>query len=198
MKFLFDLDGTVTSQETLPIIANHFGISKEMEELTKQTVQGNIPFVESFIRRVNILGTLPVTEVDELLGQVPLYPLVHQFIQEHPENCAVVTGNLDCWCKQLNEKVGCQSFCSHAIVEDNKVVKLEKILRKEIVVDHFRFLGETVVFVGDGNNDLEAMRHANFSIAVGLTHNPARSLLSIVDYIFYNEKALCRQLSQLL
>ena len=52
--------------------------------------------------------------------------------------------------------------------------------------------------MGDGNNDLEAMRHANFSIAVGLTHNPAKSLLSIVDYIFYNEKALCRQLNQLL
>ena len=198
MKFLFDLDGTVTSQETLPIIASHFGISKEMEELTKQTVQGNIPFVESFIRRVNILGVLPVSEVDDLLGRVPLYPLLHQFIQAHPENCAVVTGNLDCWCRKLNEKVGCQAFCSHAIVEDNKVVKLEKILRKEEVVDHFKSLGETVVFVGDGNNDLEAMRHANFSIAVGLTHNPAKSLLSIVDYIFYNEKALCRQLSQLL
>ena len=116
MKFLFDLDGTVTSQETLPVIANHFDISKEMEELTRQTVQGNIPFVESFIRRVNILGTLPVSEVDDLLGQVPLYPLVHQFIKDHPENCAVVTGNLDCWCRQLNSKVGCQAFCSHAIV----------------------------------------------------------------------------------
>lgn len=198
MKFLFDLDGTVTSRETLPIIATHFGISKEMEELTKQTVQGNIPFVESFIRRVNILGALPVSEVDELLGKVPLYPLIHNFIKDHPGQCAVVTGNLDCWCNQLNAKVGCQSFCSHAIVEDNRVVKLEKILRKEEVVDLFRSLGETVVFVGDGNNDLEAMRHANFSIAVGMTHNPANSLFSIVDYIFYNEKALCRQLSQLL
>ena len=53
MKFLFDLDGTVTSAETLPIIANHFNCLEEIGELTKRTVQGNIPFVESFIRRVS-------------------------------------------------------------------------------------------------------------------------------------------------
>ena len=56
MKFLFDLDGTVTSKETLPIIAEHFGVQDQIAELTHHTVQGNVPFVESFIRRVNILG----------------------------------------------------------------------------------------------------------------------------------------------
>lgn len=56
MKFLFDLDGTVTSKETLPIIAEHFGVQDQIAELTHHIVQGNVPFVESFIRRVNILG----------------------------------------------------------------------------------------------------------------------------------------------
>ena len=46
MKFLFDLDGTVTSAETLPIIAEHFECKEEIAELTKRTVHGNIPFVE--------------------------------------------------------------------------------------------------------------------------------------------------------
>lgn len=30
MKFLFDLDGTVTSKETLPIIAEHFGVQDQI------------------------------------------------------------------------------------------------------------------------------------------------------------------------
>lgn len=34
MKFLFDLDGTVTSKETLPIIAEHFGVQDQIAELT--------------------------------------------------------------------------------------------------------------------------------------------------------------------
>ena len=41
------------------------------------------------------------------------------------------------------------------------------------------------------------MRHANISIATGLTHNPAQSLLAICDYVVFNEHALCRQLKQL-
>ena len=77
------------------------------------------------------------------------------------------------------------------------VVKLKTILHKEQIVDQYKALGETVVFVGDGNNDLEAMRHANVSIATGLTHNPAQSLMSVCDYVVFDENALVRQLKQL-
>ncbi len=198
MKFLFDLDGTVTAQETLPIIAGHFGIQDQILELTQQTVQGNVPFVESFIRRVNILGQYSVSEIDELLTHVPLYPKVCDFIQQHLEDCVVVTGNLSCWCDSLLKKIGCVSYTSYAQVENDQVVKLKSILRKEQVVETYKAMGETVVFVGDGNNDLEAMRCADIAIAAGLTHSPARSLYAITDYLFFNEDALCRQLNLLL
>ena len=197
MKFLFDLDGTVTSQETLPVIANHFKCQEEISELTKRTIQGNVPFVESFIRRVNILGKYPVSETNKLLEQVPLYPVLAQFIKEHHEDCIIVTGNLTCWCEGLFSKIGCKCYGSEAEVENDYVIKLKSILRKEDIVDRYKALGETVVFIGDGNNDLEAMRHANISIATGLTHNPAQSLMAICDYVIFHEQALCRQLRQL-
>ena len=72
MKFLFDLDGTVTAAETLPIISEHFGCTEQIAELTARTVAGNVPFIESFIRRVNILGQYSVKETSDLLAQVPL------------------------------------------------------------------------------------------------------------------------------
>lgn len=198
MKFLFDLDGTVTSMETLPLIAEHFGVQDEIMELTRQTVQGNVPFIESFIKRVGILGKLPVSEVNDLLTDVPLYPQLHDFIAANKEHCVIVTGNLSCWCEGLMKRIGCEYYCSEGEVEANQVVKINTILRKEQVVDTFKAIGETVVFVGDGNNDLEAMRHANISIAAGLTHSPAKSLFAITDYVFFNETALCRQLNLLL
>ena len=197
MKFLFDLDGTVTSEETLPIIANHFNCVEQISELTAKTVQGNVPFIESFIRRVNILGAYSVSETTRLLSEVPLYPAIAKFIEEHKEDCVIVTGNLTCWCEGLFKKIGCQCYGSEALCEDDKVVKLKTILRKEQIVDQYKALGETVVFIGDGNNDLEAMRHANISIATGLTHNPAQSLMSICDYVIFNEQALVRQMRQL-
>lgn len=197
MKFLFDLDGTVTSEETLPIIANHFNCVEQISELTAKTVQGNVPFIESFIRRVNILGAYSVSETTRLLSEVPLYPAIAKFIEEHKEDCVIVTGNLTCWCEGLFKKIGCQCYGSEALCEEDKVVKLKTILRKEQIVDQYKALGETVVFIGDGNNDLEAMRHANVSIATGLTHNPAQSLMSICDYVIFNEQALVRQMRQL-
>ena len=197
MKFLFDLDGTVTSKETLPIISEHFNCTEKISELTARTVAGNVPFVESFIRRVNILGQYSVNEIDRLLSKVPLYSGVANFIRNHAEDCIIVTGNLTCWCEGLFRKIGCKCYGSEAEIRDDKVVKLKSILRKETIVDQYKALGETVVFIGDGNNDLEAMRHANISIAVGITHNPAQSLMAICDYVIFNENALCRQMSQL-
>ena len=79
-KFIFDLDGTITKEETLPLIARHFKVEEEIEELTQATVAGEVPFVESFIQRVGILGKLPVSEIKQLLSQVEVYDDLVSFI----------------------------------------------------------------------------------------------------------------------
>lgn len=198
MKFIFDLDGTITAQETLPLIASHFNVVEKIDELTKETIQGNIPFIESFIRRVHILGKLSVSEIDKLLLNVKLHKLLNEFIQNHKTDCIIATGNLDCWVSSLIKKIGCKSYSSNAIVENDGVKAIKHILKKDEVVKYYQKQGEKVVFVGDGNNDMEAMRLADISIATGLTHHPANSILPFTDYLIFNEKALCRQLNQLL
>ena len=197
VQFLFDLDGTVTSQETLPVIASHFGITEELEQLTRQTILGNVPFIESFIKRINILGKLPVSEVRTLLANVPLYAQVAQFIRENMDSCAIVTGNLGCWVEDLVQHIGCRCYNSSGIVQDDRIIKLETIVRKESIVSLYQAQGSKVIFIGEGNNDMEAMRLADISVAVGLTHWPAPSVLSITDYSVFNEDALCRLLRQL-
>ncbi len=198
MKFIFDLDGTITSQETLPLVASHFNIEEEISDLTRETIQGNIPFIESFLRRVHILGKLPVSQISELLSKVELHDGVHEFILKNSEHCHIATGNLDCWIDKLSQKVGCNSFTSEAVVKENSVLKVKSILRKERIVKQFQDEGHAVVFIGDGNNDMEAMRIADITIAVGLTHSPAKSILPYTDYLIFDENALCRQLNQLL
>ena len=196
-KFIFDLDGTITAVETLPLIARHFGVEAEIDALTQETICGNIPFMESFIRRVHILGKLPVAEVSALLATVPTYPLVTRFIQTHREQCVIATGNLLCWVEGLMHTLGCPCYSSQAILAHGVVRQLSHIVRKEEVVQSFQAQGEQVVFIGDGNNDAEAMRLAHVSIASGLTHWPAPSVLAVADYLVFSEEALCRQLTQL-
>lgn len=195
--FIFDLDGTVTSQETLPLIAAHFNVDEEIRDLTDETIRGTIPFVESFIKRVHILGKLPVDRINNLLGETALYSKVREFIQAHAEQCVIATGNLTCWTHDLSQKFDCRFFGSEASIVDNRVDRIKVILKKENIVRHYKDRNEKVVFIGDGNNDVEAMREADISIACGLTHFPARSVLTVADYLVFDEEALCRQLNQL-
>ncbi len=197
MKFIFDLDGTITSKETLPLISNHFNVEKQIEKLTDETIKGNIPFIESFIRRVQILGDLPVSEINDLLSEVPLSEKVFRFIQENRDDCIIATGNFNSWVAKLIDKIGCESYTSDGIVKNNKIVKLTKILKKEDIVKKYKALGEVVVFIGDGNNDVEAMREADVSIACGLIHYPAKSILSVADYAVFDDNAIYRLLNQI-
>jgi len=70
-------------------------------------------------------------------------------------------------------------------------------LKKEEFVAHYQSLGEKVVFIGDGNNDAEAMRIADVSIACGIVHSPAPSVMQVADYVVYDSSALVRLLNQI-
>jgi len=195
--FIFDLDGTVTKQETLPVIAKAFKVEYEINALTSQTIAGNIPFIESFIQRVAILGRFDVNQVRETLCHVPLFENLKAFINAHPDQCAIATGNCSEWIDGITSQLKCITYSSKALVKDNKIVKLETILKKEEVVRRYKAKGHQVVFVGDGNNDMEAMREADISIACGLTHYPANSLMTIADYCVFEEASLLRLLNQI-
>ena len=195
--FIFDLDGTITKQETLPVIAKAFNVEGEINTLTSQTIAGNIPFVESFIQRVGILGRFDVNEVRATLSKVPLFENLQQFINSHAEQCVIATGNCQEWIGGITSQLKCTTYSSTAVVEDNKIVKLKTILKKEDIVRRYQAKGHLVVFVGDGNNDMEAMREADISIACGLTHYPANSILAITDYCVFAEESLLRLLFQI-
>lgn len=197
-RFIFDLDGTITKEETLPKIANYFNVKAEIDKLTQETIAGNVPFIESFIMRVNILGKFPVNEIATLLSDVGIYENLCAFIQNHKMQCSIATGNLECWVESLIKRVGCESFASSGIIKGNNLLKLTDILKKERIVQKYQKQGDEVVFVGDGNNDVEAMRLADVSIASGLIHKPSVGVLSVADYAVFSEEALCRLLYQLL
>lgn len=190
VKFIFDLDGTLTKYETLPFIAEHFLLDEQIAELTMQTVKGNIPFDRSLMKRVAILGKFSVSEVSALLERVDLHEKIHAFIQSHMEHSVIATSNLSCWVDALLQKIGCKAYCSEAYVEEDRVKNITSILCKEAVVDYYRKQGDFIVFVGDGENDAEAMRLADVSIATALIHVPAKNVLAAADHIVHSEEAL--------
>ncbi|MFT4284218.1 MAG: HAD-IB family phosphatase [Protaetiibacter sp.] len=192
--YLFDLDGTLTRQELLPLIAQRAGVSG-MAELTRRTVAGEIPFRESFRRRVEMLADVPVELVAEVVLGVPVHEQLMAWVLERREHCRVVTGNLDCWVGPWLRHWGLEGYTSRSRVEDGRVsLEVGGILEKASVLAEFD--GYRTAMVGDGANDAELVRDADLGIAAQLVHTAPEVLIECADVIVNDEETLCRILSR--
>jgi HAD superfamily phosphoserine phosphatase-like hydrolase len=195
--FLFDLDSTLTKKEILPEISKAIGKEQEMRRLTEETMQGVVPFKQSFLSRVDILKDISIEQVQKVVEAIPLNEHLIRFIQANKERCYIVTGNLDIWIKTLMKKLGLNGhyYCSKAIVDTNGSVKVISVLDKELTVKQFV---QPMVAIGDGNNDSDMARYAEIAIGYGGVRDIAPALLKCIDYGFMSEKRLTQFLETLL
>jgi HAD superfamily phosphoserine phosphatase-like hydrolase len=194
-KFLFDFDGTVTQVELLPLIGKQVGLFTELENLTIKTMQGEIPFDQSFLHRVDLLSTVRLSDIQEIILQAPIFEMLLDWIKFHRNDCAIVTGNLDLWIQPWLDLHNLKGFSSEGIELGNTYV-VKKILRKETVLENYP--NTKTIMIGDGANDARIMELSSLGIASELSHKIAPILWEHADYIVKDEKILCRILTQLL
>lgn len=194
--FLFDLDSTITEQEILPTIAASIGRSEEMCELTERTMEGSIPFRESFLARVGILKDVPVATVADAVAKIPVHEELCSFMRERKGRCFVVTGNLDVWISGLVDRIGMTGnvFCSRGIVSDGRLLGVASVIDKRLMVE--QFVGPLVA-VGDGSNDADMISMAEVGIGFGGVRNIAPSVLEVCTHAIYEEGRLCQFLRRL-
>lgn len=196
--YCFDLDGTLSTLEILPCIAAELGISDEIATLTRLTMDGHIPFPDSLRLRTLILGQVPVERVHEIIRNIPLDPALSAFVRGRPDQCFIVTGNLDIWVRPLLESLGCGCFSSEAETSNGRL-RLAHILDKGEAVRRLRSSGKfsKIVAIGDGANDVPMMREADVSIAYGGVHPPAPTTTSAAHLVVHDPDSLCTLLKAL-
>lgn len=195
--FLFDLDSTVTKQEILPTIAKSLGIYEQMSALTEKTMQGEIPFKQSFLRRVDLLKDVPVSEVCAMVENIQLNERLVDFIKRNHDRCYIVTGNLEVWIEGLIKRIGMEKnvFCSKALVQDDYIQDVFSIIDKNAVISQMVM---PFVAVGDGNNDAEMIEAADIGIGYGGVRDIASSVLACASHAVYEEGCLVDFLERLL
>jgi len=196
IQFLFDLDGTITTESILPILAGELGFFDEMELLIKLTFNGDIPFDASFRLRVEILRKVEIETVKSIIQKVSISSEIAQFIQENQQNCAIVTNSLDVWVSELCHSLTPTYFTSTAQIEGGEVKGIQTILQKPDSLKSFK--DHYTVAIGDGANDAEFLRLADFGIGYGGVHPIPLSLQEVSQAVVYDAGALCKLLNQLL
>lgn len=196
-KFVFDLDGTITKTETLPLLAAELDLADEMKLLTDLTLSGQISFAKSFRMRYLILRNIPLKRIQEIMDSVELDEEIAAFICQNKNACAVVTGNLDCWIKPIIAKLDCESFSSTSELDDKNCPVLKKILDKGAVIRELKKTSDKVIAVGESFNDVPMFEESDISIAYGGVHKPISAALAVSDYVVSNGAALCRLLKTL-
>lgn len=194
--FAFDLDGTITTKEILPILAQELGLAEEMGLLTRLTLDGTLDFAASFRLRFAILRSIPVARVQEIVAAIPLDPHITDFIRARKNDCAILTGNLDCWVAPLLDKLGCRAYLSTSC-RRNGLLSLNAILDKGDAVTDLARSGRKVVAIGESANDLPMFKAADLRVAFAGVHKPLPDILRLADYVAGSGKELCEILETL-
>ena len=194
--FAFDLDGTITTMEILPVLAGELGLAEEMALLTRLTLDGVLDFSASFRLRFAILRSIPAERIREIVAEIPLDPYITEFIRVRKEDCAILSGNLDCWVAPLLDKLGCRAYLSTSC-RDNGVLSLGSILDKGEAVADLARSGRRVVAIGESANDLPMFKAADVRVAFAGVHEPVSEILRLADYVAGDGLELCGVLAGL-
>jgi HAD superfamily phosphoserine phosphatase-like hydrolase len=195
--FCFDLDGTVTQEEILPLLAKEVNLYEEISALTEATIKGVIPFKKSFLLRCRLLNDIPVERIQNIISKVKIYQEICSFIKKNASNSYIITGNLDIWIKKIEKILPCQFYSSLGKLNPNGSISVEHVLEKGSVIEHLRKKHSKIVSVGDGMGDVPMFEKSDIRIAFGGTHKPIQSLIQHSDYIIFCERALCNLLSNM-
>ena len=189
--YAFDLDGTVTTVETLPLLAAELNLSAKINLLTELTLSGRIPFEISFRMRYGILNRIPLERIVEIMSTVPLDGSIEKFIGDNRNDCVLVTGNLDRWIEPIADRLGCEIYSS--TLDGGRL----RIIDKGAVVRRLRSRSARVISIGESFNDVSMLEAADVSIAYGGVHRPIAAAVSVADFVVFDGDTLCRLLTTL-
>lgn len=195
--FVFDLDSTITRCELLPLIARSVGLGDEMARQTEAAMGSELPFAQSFARRVALLKDVPVSRARAIAAGASLNEGIARFLREYPQRCMILTGNLDVWIEDLVDRLGMRGrcLCSRALVRGDRLEGIAAILDKTQACEG---LPRPFVAVGDGSNDIGMLRRADLGVAYGGVRTLCEGMIAAADMVITDEKQLVSLLESLL
>ncbi|MFO7967906.1 MAG: phosphoserine phosphatase SerB [Archaeoglobaceae archaeon] len=187
---VFDMDSTIVDTEVVVELAKAANAKKEVEELTKKAMNGEIDFKEALKQRVKLLEGLPVEVLENIYSDIKLTEGAKELIETLKDSgykVALVSGGFTYFTEKLKSELGLDyAFGNELEIKDGKLTgeikgRIIDSREKASIIDELAQIEgmdkENVVAVGDGANDRIMIENAG----LGIAFNAKQTLKEVAD-----------------
>ncbi len=176
MLIIFDVEGVLLNAEYLPVLAQKFGPQKEKEiwDITKQGIRGDIDWEDGLCKRVNALRGIPYEDalsIGENLEIMPGAKVLCNALRNAGWKMIAVSGGFTIITDRLKKELLLDKIYSNELVfKDGKLdeviisVTSDKSKAVNEIIREWGIRKEDIVVVVDGANDLKLFEIAGYTV----------------------------------
>lgn len=194
MLIIFDVEGVLLNAEYLPILAQVFGPAKEKEiwDITKQGIRGDIDWEEGLVRRVHALRGTRFQDAKMIGENLEIMPGAKDLclaLKNAGWKMVAVSGGFTIITDRLKKELGLDLIFSNELIFKNGIlddidlkVTSDKSLVVKPIIKQWDIKKEEIVVVVDGANDLKLFEIAGYTVGfcpVDIVKNRADDVIEI-------------------
>lgn len=175
---VFDMDSTLIQCEVIDELAHAAGVGAQVAQITEAAMRGEIPFDESFTRRLATLRGLDAAVLERIAAGLPITEGAERLIanmQRLGYKVGILSGGFTYFANHLQQRFGldCVSANELDIVDGRLTGQVKGPIvngerKAELLRDMAARLGigmQQTIAVGDGANDLPMLAIAGLGVA---------------------------------
>jgi phosphoserine phosphatase len=194
MLIIFDVEGVLLNAEYLPILAQVFGPSKEKEiwDITKQGIRGDIDWEEGLGKRVNALKGIKFDDAKQIGENLEIMPGAKDLcsaLKDAGWKMIAISGGFTIITDRLKKELGLDLIFSNNLIFKNGIldgldlkVTSDKSLLVRPLIKQWGIKKEEIVVVVDGANDIKLFDIAGYTVGfcpVELVKNKADDVIEL-------------------
>jgi phosphoserine phosphatase len=190
-----DMDSTIVVDETLDELAAHAGMKEPIAAITRQSMNGEIPFADALRQRVGMLRGLRREALAATWRAVRITPGARELIatmRAHGATTVLVSGGFTYFTSRVAERLGFDIHHANTLLDDGTVLTgavAEPVLDRDAKRDTLvaiaaakRLERSETMAVGDGANDLDMLRTAGLGVAFHAKPIVAAAIPARIDH----------------
>jgi phosphoserine phosphatase len=194
MLIIFDVEGVLLNAEYLPILAQVFGPSKEKEiwDITKQGIRGDIDWEEGLRKRVKALKGIKFEDAKQIGENLEIMPGAKDLcsaLKDAGWKMIAISGGFTIITDRLKKELGLDLIFSNTLMFKNGIldgldlkVTSDKSLLVRPLIKQWGIKKEEIVVVVDGANDIKLFDIAGYTVGfcpVELVKNKADDVIEL-------------------